>query len=143
MILSPCNVLTVTEISQFFAEITKAAGAKPEPTKCDLVLMSAGKQAEVSMAIALARVCTQRAEKRSMNGDETMEKKMKKLDREYADLCIQMRLRADRNNDSRSLVAIVAQFERDCERRRTAMNRYDLNRTCEINGKVDALNNGA
>ena len=47
-------MLSVAEISQLFDDITKAASKKPEPIKCDVVLMNAGRRTEVSMAIALA-----------------------------------------------------------------------------------------
>jgi hypothetical protein len=47
-------VLSVTEISQLFDGITKAASKKAEPIICNVVLMNAGRQTEVSMAIALA-----------------------------------------------------------------------------------------
>jgi hypothetical protein len=47
-------VLSVTEISQLFDDITKAASKKPEPVRCNVVLMDAGRRTEVSMAIALA-----------------------------------------------------------------------------------------
>ena len=47
-------MLSVTEISQLFDDITKAASKKAEPIICNVVLMNAGRQTEVSMAIALA-----------------------------------------------------------------------------------------
>jgi len=47
-------VLSVTEISRLFDDITRAANKKAEPIKCDVVLMNAGRRTEVSMAIALA-----------------------------------------------------------------------------------------
>ena len=47
-------MLSVTEISQLFDDITRAANKKAEPIKCDVVLMNAGRRTEVSMAIALA-----------------------------------------------------------------------------------------
>ena len=47
-------MLSITEISQLFDDITKAASKKPEPIECDVVLMNAGRRTEVSMAIALA-----------------------------------------------------------------------------------------
>ena len=47
-------MMTVTEISQLFADITKAASAKFELAQCNFVLMNAGKQTEVAMAVALA-----------------------------------------------------------------------------------------
>ena len=47
-------MLSVTEISQLFDDITKAASKKTEPITCNVVLMDAGRQTEVSMAIALA-----------------------------------------------------------------------------------------
>jgi hypothetical protein len=37
-----------------FDDITKAASKKPEPIACNVVLMNAGRQTEVSMSIALA-----------------------------------------------------------------------------------------
>jgi hypothetical protein len=47
-------MLNVTEISQLFDEIRKAASEKVEPIICNGVLMDAGRRTEVSMAIALA-----------------------------------------------------------------------------------------
>ena len=47
-------MLSITEISQLFDDITKAASKKAEPIICNVVLMNAGRQTEVSMAIALA-----------------------------------------------------------------------------------------
>ena len=47
-------MLSITEISQLFDDITKAASKKPEPVRCNVVLMNAGRQTEVSMSIALA-----------------------------------------------------------------------------------------
>jgi hypothetical protein len=47
-------VLSVTEVSQLFDDIRKAASKKAEPIICNVVLMNAGRQTEVSMAIALA-----------------------------------------------------------------------------------------
>ena len=47
-------MLSVTEISQLFDDITKAASKKPEPIIRNVVLMNAGRQTEVSMSIALA-----------------------------------------------------------------------------------------
>ena len=47
-------MLSVTEISQLFDDITKAASRKAEPIICNVILMNAGRQTEVSMAIALA-----------------------------------------------------------------------------------------
>ena len=47
-------MLSVTGISQLFDDITKAASKKAEPIICDVVLMNAGRQTEVSMSIALA-----------------------------------------------------------------------------------------
>ena len=47
-------MMTVTEISQLFADITKAASAKFELAQCNFVLMNADKQTEVAMAVALA-----------------------------------------------------------------------------------------
>jgi hypothetical protein len=47
-------VLSVTGISQLFDDITKAASKKAQPIICNVVLMNAGRQTEVSMAIALA-----------------------------------------------------------------------------------------
>jgi hypothetical protein len=49
-----CSVLSVPEVSQLFDDIMKAASNKAEPIKCNVVLMNAGRQTEVSMAIALA-----------------------------------------------------------------------------------------
>jgi hypothetical protein len=47
-------MLSITEISQLFEDIAKAASKKAEPTICNVVLMNAGRQTEVSMSIALA-----------------------------------------------------------------------------------------
>jgi hypothetical protein len=47
-------MLSITEISQLFDDITKAASKKAKPIICNVVLMNAGRQTEVSMAIALA-----------------------------------------------------------------------------------------
>jgi hypothetical protein len=47
-------MLSVTEVSQLFDEIRKAASKKAEPIICNVVLMNAGRQTEASMAIALA-----------------------------------------------------------------------------------------
>ena len=47
-------MLSVTEISQLFDDIMKAASKKPEPVRCNVVLMDASRRTEVSMAIALA-----------------------------------------------------------------------------------------
>ena len=47
-------MLSVTEISQLFDDITKAASKKAEPIIRNVVLMNAGRQTEVSMSIALA-----------------------------------------------------------------------------------------
>ena len=47
-------MLSVTEISLLFDDITKAASKKAEPIICNVVLMNAGRQTEVSMSIALA-----------------------------------------------------------------------------------------
>jgi len=47
-------VLSVPEVSQLFDNIAKAANKKAEPIICDVVLMNAGRQTEVSMSIALA-----------------------------------------------------------------------------------------
>ena len=47
-------MLGVPEISRLFDDITKAASKKAEPIICDVVLMNAGRQTEVSMSIALA-----------------------------------------------------------------------------------------
>ena len=47
-------MLTVTEISQLFDDITKVASKKSEPIVCNVVLMNAGRHTEVSMFIALA-----------------------------------------------------------------------------------------
>ena len=47
-------MLSITEISQLFDDITKAASKKLEPIVCNVVLMNAGRQTEVSMSIALA-----------------------------------------------------------------------------------------
>jgi hypothetical protein len=44
----------VPEVSQLFDDITKAASKKAEPIICNVVLRNAGRQTEVSMAIALA-----------------------------------------------------------------------------------------
>jgi hypothetical protein len=49
-----CSVLSVPEVSQLFDDIMKAASKKAEPIICNVVLMNAGRQTEVSMAIALA-----------------------------------------------------------------------------------------
>jgi hypothetical protein len=48
------SVLSVPEVSQLFDDIMKAASKKAEPIVCNVVLMNAGRQTEVSMAIALA-----------------------------------------------------------------------------------------
>ena len=47
-------MLSITEISQWSDNITKAASRKTEPIICNVVLINAGRQTEVSMAIALA-----------------------------------------------------------------------------------------
>ena len=47
-------MLSVTGISQLFDDITKAASKKAQPIICNVVLMNAGRQTEVSMSIALA-----------------------------------------------------------------------------------------
>jgi hypothetical protein len=47
-------MLSITEISQLFDDITKGASKNAEPIICNVVLMNAGLQTEVSMAIALA-----------------------------------------------------------------------------------------
>jgi hypothetical protein len=47
-------MLSITEISQLFDVITKAASKKAEPIICNVILMSAGRQTEVSISIALA-----------------------------------------------------------------------------------------
>jgi hypothetical protein len=47
-------MLSITEISQFFDVITKAASKKAEPIICNVILMNAGRQTEVSISIALA-----------------------------------------------------------------------------------------
>ena len=47
-------MLNITEISRLFDDITKAASKKAEPVICNAVLMNAGRQTQVSMAIALA-----------------------------------------------------------------------------------------
>ena len=47
-------MLSVTGISQLFDDIAKAASKKAQPIICNVVLMNAGRQTEVSMAIALA-----------------------------------------------------------------------------------------
>ena len=47
-------MLSITEISQLFDDITKAASKKAEPIISNVVLMNAGRQTQVSMAIALA-----------------------------------------------------------------------------------------
>jgi len=44
----------VTEVSQLFDDIRKAASKKAEPIISNVVLMNAGRRTEVSMAIALA-----------------------------------------------------------------------------------------
>jgi hypothetical protein len=47
-------MLSITEISQLLDDITKAASKKAEPVICNVGLMNAGRQTEVSMSIALA-----------------------------------------------------------------------------------------
>jgi hypothetical protein len=47
-------MLSITEISQLFDVITKAASKKAEPIICNVILMNAGRQTEVSISIALA-----------------------------------------------------------------------------------------
>ena len=47
-------MLSITGISQLFDEITKAASKKAEPIICNVILMNAGRQTEVSISIALA-----------------------------------------------------------------------------------------
>jgi hypothetical protein len=47
-------MLSITEISQLFDDITKAASKKAKPIIYDVVLMNAGRQTELSMSIALA-----------------------------------------------------------------------------------------
>jgi len=47
-------MLNITEISRLFDDITKAASKKAEPIISNVVLMNAGRQTQVSMAIALA-----------------------------------------------------------------------------------------
>jgi hypothetical protein len=48
------SVLSVREVSQLFDDIMKAASKKAEPIVCNVVLMNAGRQTQVSMSIALA-----------------------------------------------------------------------------------------
>jgi hypothetical protein len=48
------SVLSAPEVSQLFDDVMKAASKKAEPIICNVVLMNAGRQTEVSMAIALA-----------------------------------------------------------------------------------------
>ena len=47
-------MMTVTEISQLFADITNAASSKFELAQRNFVVMNASKQTEVAMAVALA-----------------------------------------------------------------------------------------
>jgi hypothetical protein len=47
-------MLSITEISQLFDVITKAASKKAEPIICNVILMNADRQTEVSISIALA-----------------------------------------------------------------------------------------
>ena len=47
-------MLNITEISRLFDDITNAASKKAEPIISNVVLMNAGRQTQVSMAIALA-----------------------------------------------------------------------------------------
>ena len=47
-------MLGVPEVSQLFDDITKAASKTAKPITCNIVLMNAGRQTEVSMSIALA-----------------------------------------------------------------------------------------
>ena len=47
-------MLSVTEISQLFDDITKAASNKAGPIIRNVVLVNAGRQTEDSMSIALA-----------------------------------------------------------------------------------------
>jgi hypothetical protein len=47
-------MLSVTEISQLFDDLAKAASKKAEPIISNVALMNAGRQTEVSMSIALA-----------------------------------------------------------------------------------------
>jgi len=47
-------MLGVPEISRLFDDITKAASKKAEPVIYNAVLINAGRQTQVSMAIALA-----------------------------------------------------------------------------------------
>jgi hypothetical protein len=47
-------MLSITEISQLFDDITKAASKKAKPIIYNVVLMNAGRQTELSMSIALA-----------------------------------------------------------------------------------------
>jgi hypothetical protein len=47
-------VLSAPEVSQLFDDVMKAASKKAEPIICNVVLMNAGRQTQVSMAIALA-----------------------------------------------------------------------------------------
>jgi hypothetical protein len=47
-------MLGVPEITRLFDDITKAASKKAEPIISNVVLMNAGRQTQVSMAIALA-----------------------------------------------------------------------------------------
>ena len=47
-------MLNITEILRLFDDITKAASKKAEPIISNVVLMNAGRQTQVSMAIALA-----------------------------------------------------------------------------------------
>jgi len=47
-------MLNISEISRLFDDITKAASKKAEPIISNVVLMNAGRQTQVSMAIALA-----------------------------------------------------------------------------------------
>ena len=44
-------MLSVPEVSQLFDDIMKAASKKAEPIVCNVVLMNAGRQTQVSMSI--------------------------------------------------------------------------------------------
>ena len=47
-------MLSITEISQLFDNIAKAANKKAEPIICNVVLINAGRQTDVSISLALA-----------------------------------------------------------------------------------------
>jgi hypothetical protein len=66
-------MVNVTEISQLFEDIRKAASEKVEPIICNRALMDAGQRTEVSMTIALPCNASSRARRlERVNGRRTV-----------------------------------------------------------------------